>query len=600
MAETITIRTGAATEVIKVIEQGPQGPVGPKGDPGDVAGLPLTTTGDTLYRAANSTNARLPIGTSGQVLKVVNGIPAWGNESGAVTSVNGQTGAVTVAALNHTHEAADVFFQGLELLDAGNANTNGVYVYSGVFGGKGIYYKDKDSFIYWDGAAWMVSYNSDDIYSSAQNTTTPWQVTSWSVEVGQTSPAPSSWDRLTGDQWEAVVGQRINPTLRGTAAGKNVGTGADDVAAGNDPRFSDSRQPTLHGSTHHTSGTDALAPSDIGAQSIFVTEALGTITSNVTLTAARAKIYTVTVNTFNTPTPNVQLPTTNVQAGDVVQIRFTTFTGREMPVRNGNGSFLGNSLTNGQRATYIAASTSNDSWAEDGTNRHAHTAADITSGTLDVARLPNHTHVVADVTGAAASGSITTSGLTQATARILGRTTASTGAVEEIAIGSGLSLAAGELSATATGGADSFSVKTTTYTAVNGDRIAANTTGGAFTITLPATPANGDTIYFLDYAGTFDTNNLTIARNGSNIESLAENMVCEVEDAAFLLVFVGSTVGWKVIPMQGTAIPSVRSDTTGITGATALDNIVTITQAAYNALPSYDSDTLYIISDAAL
>jgi hypothetical protein len=77
-------------------------------------------------------------------------------------------------------------------------------------------------------------------------------------------------------------------------------------------------------------------------------------------------------------------------------------------------------------------------------------------------------------------------------------------------------------------------------------------------------------------------------------------MVCEVEDAAFLLVFVGSTVGWKVIPMQGTAIPSVRSDTTGITGATALDNIVTITQAAYNALPSYDSDTLYIISDAAL
>jgi hypothetical protein len=90
---------------------------------------------------------------------------------------------------------------------------------------------------------------------------------------------------------------------------------------------------------------------------------------------------------------------------------------------------------------------------------HTHAASAITSGTLDVARLPvgtgstqvaagNHTHVVADVTGAAASGSITASGLTQATARILGRTTASTGAVEEIQIGSGLSLSAGELSAT--------------------------------------------------------------------------------------------------------------------------------------------------------
>jgi hypothetical protein len=102
-----------------------------------------------------------------------------------------------------------------------------------------------------------------------------------------------------------------------------------------------------------------------------------------------------------------------------------------MPVRNGNGSFLGNSLTNGQRVTYIAASTSNNSWAEDGTNRH--------------------THVVAEVTGAAASGSITTSGLTQSTARLLGRTSASTGAVEEIQIGAGLSLSAGELSATGSG-----------------------------------------------------------------------------------------------------------------------------------------------------
>jgi hypothetical protein len=54
--------------------------------------------------------------------------------------------------------------------------------------------------------------------------------------------------------------------------------------------------------------------------------------------------------------------------------------------------------------------------------------------------------------GAVAAGAITTSGLTQATARILGRTTASTGAVEEIQIGSGLSLSAGELSSTVSAG----------------------------------------------------------------------------------------------------------------------------------------------------
>jgi hypothetical protein len=66
----------------------------------------------------------------------------------------------------------------------------------------------------------------------------------------------------------------------------------------------------------------------------------------------------------------------------------------------------------------------------------------------------DHVHAMpsaADV-GAAASGSITTSGLTQATARILGRTTASSGSVEEIQIGSGLSLSAGELSSTVSAG----------------------------------------------------------------------------------------------------------------------------------------------------
>ena len=73
---------------------GPAGPQGPQGVPG--TGLEvLTTQGDILYQGA-STGQRLGIGTSGQVLKVANGIPAWGNESGAVTSVNGRSGAVVI------------------------------------------------------------------------------------------------------------------------------------------------------------------------------------------------------------------------------------------------------------------------------------------------------------------------------------------------------------------------------------------------------------------------------------------------------------------------------------------------------------------------
>lgn len=84
--------TEREVEIIEVIERGPAGPQGAAG-----TGLEtLTTQGDTLYRGP-STGERLPIGSAGQVLKVVNGLPAWANESGAVTSVNGLTGAVTVA-----------------------------------------------------------------------------------------------------------------------------------------------------------------------------------------------------------------------------------------------------------------------------------------------------------------------------------------------------------------------------------------------------------------------------------------------------------------------------------------------------------------------
>jgi hypothetical protein len=83
---------------------------------------------------------------------------------------------------------------------------------------------------------------------------------------------------------------------------------------------------------------------------------------------------------------------------------------------------------------------------DDPTKQARFDATQITTETARVYTFPD-----ADGT-LALQGAITTSGLTQATARILGRTTASTGAVEEIEIGSGLSLSAGELSATGGGG----------------------------------------------------------------------------------------------------------------------------------------------------
>ena len=73
-----------------------------------------------------------------------------------------------------------------------------------------------------------------------------------------------------------------------------------------------------------------------------------------------------------------------------------------------------------------------------------------------------------------------------------------------------------------------------------------NTTSGAVTLTLPATATMGDTVRVIDGANTFDTNNLTIARNGHVIMGDAENLVVSTEGASFDLVYYNATHGWKL------------------------------------------------------
>src|SRR6056300_1433467 len=66
-------------------------------------------------------------------------------------------------------------------------------------------------------------------------------------------------------------------------------------------------------------------------------------------------------------------------------------------------------------------------------------------------------------------------------------------------------------------------VVTTNTTMVAGRGYFVNTTSGAITMTLPASASAGDTIAIKDYAATFNTNNLTIGRNGHNIQGVAND-----------------------------------------------------------------------------
>ena len=78
-----------------------------------------------------------------------------------------------------------------------------------------------------------------------------------------------------------------------------------------------------------------------------------------------------------------------------------------------------------------------------------------------------------------------------------------------------------------------------------GAKLLVNTNGGGVTITLPASPATGDEVHFVDQGYDFNSNALTVVRNSSNIANAASDLTVNTQGAAFGLVFSGdATTGW--------------------------------------------------------
>jgi len=99
---------------------------------------------------------------------------------------------------------------------------------------------------------------------------------------------------------------------------------------------------------------------------------------------------------------------------------------------------------------------------------------------------------------------------------------------------------------TGLGGGNPWASTSSSITVAANDRYFVDTSSSALTMTLPASPQVGDQVSFIDLAGTFDTNNLTIARNSLKIMGQSANMTVSTEDAGLQLVYTGATYGWKL------------------------------------------------------
>jgi hypothetical protein len=159
--------------------------------------------------------------------------------------------------------------------------------------------------------------------------------------------------------------------------------------------------------------------------------------------------------------------------------------------------------------------------------------------------------------------------------------------------GATISLAAG---ATQTGFGQTYSAveycttaKTSPFTAAAGTGYFINTTCGAVTVTLPATPTAGDVIAFKDYASQWNTNNVTLCNNGNKINGVCATAKLSTQNQSVSLIYVDATKGWQ-------DIQDSTSNVTGNAYITATGG--TITTCGDYKIHTFTADGCFSVSSA--
>ena len=132
----------------------------------------LTTTGDTIYSSSGTTQSRLGIGSTGQVLTVASGIPSWATaSSGALTLIKARTSFNNVASTTTSFDSmfSSTYYNYIIVLDGFTAVTaNATLMFQWRSGGttntSGSYYSGYNN-LTWNGTSAPVG-NSGGTYVS--------------------------------------------------------------------------------------------------------------------------------------------------------------------------------------------------------------------------------------------------------------------------------------------------------------------------------------------------------------------------------------------------------------------------------------------------
>ena len=388
------------------------------------------------------------------------------------------------------------------------------------------------------------------------------------LDVGTGNRANTNWPGLPLS--DNVPSQEIDESRPGRVY--YVSTDQDgNFAVGNFFKVEQSTgKATLNANAFDLSGLDTLRLGAIGAQlgatiNEFSTD--GTLTQNSDEKVPTQKAVKTFVENLSSLGGNLTIAGNLTVNGTTTTVNSTTLSVDDKNIELGKVASPTDTTADGGGITLKGTTDKTINWIDSTDTWNSSESFNLANGKSF--RINNALIVDATTLGASVVGSSLTSVGTLTSLAISGDITASGTGQFKVPAGTTAqrsgSAAAGMLRFNTTlsgfegyngsvwgglGGGNPWATKTSAYTAVAGDRLFVDTSSSAVTITLPASPATGDQVTFMDVSGTFDTNALTVARNGQDIFNVAQDLTVNTEHAAFALVYTGSTNGWKQLNLM--------------------------------------------------